>query len=106
MMPKDERSRDEIMKTPQRNTLTDGDWDPHARLRDMDYDGVAGEVIFHGLNQGAGVYPLPWGDLICRPPASTPGRRTSWSAWVAISTTSGWPTSAPSNIWTSALYGT
>ena len=64
MMPKDERSRDEIMKTPQRNTLTDGGWDPHARLRDMDYDGVAGEVIFHGLNQGPGVYPLPWGDLI------------------------------------------
>jgi predicted TIM-barrel fold metal-dependent hydrolase len=64
MMPKDERGRDEIMKTPQRNTLTDGGWDPYARLRDMDFDGVAGEVIFHGLNQGRGVFPLPWGDLI------------------------------------------
>lgn len=64
MLPKDERTREEILKTPQRNTLTDGGWDPHARVRDMDYDGVAAEVIFHGLNQGPGVYPLPWGDLI------------------------------------------
>lgn len=63
-MPKDGRSRDELLRTPQRNTLTEGGWDPHARLRDMNYDGVAAEVIFHGLNQGAGVWPLPWGDLI------------------------------------------
>jgi len=35
-----------------RNALTTGGWDPHQRIRDMDRDGVAGEVIFHGLNTG------------------------------------------------------
>jgi predicted TIM-barrel fold metal-dependent hydrolase len=46
-----------------RNVLTDGGHDAHARLRDMDRDGVAGEVIYHGLNSGK-VYPLPWGGII------------------------------------------
>lgn len=35
-----------------RNALTTGGWDVHQRLRDMDRDGVAGEVVFHGLNAG------------------------------------------------------
>ena len=35
-----------------RNALTTGGWDIHQRLRDMDRDGVAAGVIFHGLNTG------------------------------------------------------
>ena len=35
-----------------RNALTTGGWDVHQRLRDMDRDGVAAEVVFHGLNTG------------------------------------------------------
>lgn len=35
-----------------RNALTTGGWDAHQRLRDMDRDGVAGEIVFHGLNAG------------------------------------------------------
>ncbi|ORW32735.1 hypothetical protein AWB91_09600 [Mycobacterium paraense] len=35
-----------------RNALTTGGWDVHQRLRDMDRDGVAGEIVFHGLNAG------------------------------------------------------
>src|ERR1700682_2663099 len=31
-----------------KNQATTGHYDIHARLRDMDYDGVACEVIFHG----------------------------------------------------------
>ncbi|HVX22627.1 MAG TPA: amidohydrolase family protein [Acidimicrobiales bacterium] len=33
-----------------------GGWDPDARRRDMDADGIAAEVIFHGLQNGQ---PLP-----------------------------------------------
>jgi predicted TIM-barrel fold metal-dependent hydrolase len=35
-----------------RNALTTGGWDPHARIRDMNRDGIAAEVVFHGLNTG------------------------------------------------------
>lgn len=35
-----------------RNFQTDGHHDIHARLRDMNYDGVAAEVIFHGSQNG------------------------------------------------------
>src|SRR5271155_1375847 len=35
-----------------RNVLTTGGWDPHQRIRDMNRDGVAGEIVFHGLNAG------------------------------------------------------
>lgn len=51
-------------KTILRNVLTEGAWDPHARKADMDYAGVAADVIFHGLQAGR-VDPLPFtGDLI------------------------------------------
>ena len=40
-----------------RNFQTDGHHDIHARLRDMDYDGVAAEVIFHGSQNGQ---PFPF----------------------------------------------
>ena len=37
--------------------LTTGHWDVHARLRDLDKDGTAAEVIFHGSQNGQ---PIPW----------------------------------------------
>ena len=40
-----------------RNQQTDGHHDVHARLRDLDYDGVAAEVIFHGSQNGE---PIPF----------------------------------------------
>src|SRR5215471_12263205 len=36
---------------------TKGHYDVHARLRDLDNDGMAGEVIFHGSQNGQ---PIPW----------------------------------------------
>ena len=40
-----------------RNQQTDGHHNVHARLRDLDYDGVAAEVIFHGSQNGE---PIPF----------------------------------------------
>ena len=40
-----------------RNLQTAGHHDPHARLHDMDYDGVAAEVIFHGSQNAE---PIPF----------------------------------------------
>src|SRR3954454_8988479 len=37
--------------------LTTGHHDVHTRLRDLDQDGVACEVIFHGSQNGQ---PIPW----------------------------------------------
>ena len=42
-----------------RNALTTGGWDPHQRIRDMNRDGVAGEIVFHGLNTGRQDF-MPW----------------------------------------------
>jgi predicted TIM-barrel fold metal-dependent hydrolase len=42
-----------------RNALTTGGWDVEQRLRDMDRDGVAAEIVFHGLNTGRQDF-LPW----------------------------------------------
>ena len=36
---------------------TKGHYDVHARLRDLDNDGMAAEVIFHGSQNGQ---PIPW----------------------------------------------
>lgn len=44
------------------NSLTEGGWDMAARLHDMNYDGIAAEIIFHGLNFGR-VEPMPFGGL-------------------------------------------
>ena len=35
-----------------RNLRTDGHWEPHARVRDMDFEGIAAEVVFHGSQNG------------------------------------------------------
>jgi predicted TIM-barrel fold metal-dependent hydrolase len=40
-----------------RNQKTDGHHDVYERLRDLDYDGVAAEVIFHGSQNGE---PIPF----------------------------------------------
>jgi predicted TIM-barrel fold metal-dependent hydrolase len=45
-----------------RNALTTGGWDPHQRIRDLDRDGVAGEVIFHGLTLGRADF-MPFNDF-------------------------------------------
>ena len=37
--------------------LTSGHYDPHRRLRDLDQDGIAAEVIFHGSQNAQ---PVPW----------------------------------------------
>jgi predicted TIM-barrel fold metal-dependent hydrolase len=52
-------NRDSVRRTSIRNVLTDGGWDSHARLHDMDEEGVAAVVIFHGLQAGH-VDPLPF----------------------------------------------
>jgi predicted TIM-barrel fold metal-dependent hydrolase len=46
---------------PIRNLMTDGDHEISARLRDMNFDGVAGEVIFHGHQNDQ---PLPFSGLV------------------------------------------
>lgn len=53
-----------------RNFRTEGHFDPHARLRDMDQDGVAAEAIFHGSQNGEG---LPFHSGARR---TTPGAET------------------------------
>jgi predicted TIM-barrel fold metal-dependent hydrolase len=47
----------EAPESRKRNFKTDGHHDINARLRDMDYDGVAAEVIFHGSQNGQ---PFPF----------------------------------------------
>jgi predicted TIM-barrel fold metal-dependent hydrolase len=41
----------------ERNAQSPGHYDMHARLRDLDRDGVAGEVFFHGSQNGE---PIPF----------------------------------------------
>jgi predicted TIM-barrel fold metal-dependent hydrolase len=42
------------------NLKTAGHYDVHARLRDMDYDGIAAEVVFHGSTNDE---PIPFSTL-------------------------------------------
>jgi predicted TIM-barrel fold metal-dependent hydrolase len=46
-----------------RNMRTEGHYDVHARLRDLDRDGVAAEVIFHGSQNGEGMPFQSFGDF-------------------------------------------
>lgn len=57
--PTDGMDREKVRGGPLRNTLFEGGWDMESRLRDMDRDGIAGEIVFHGLNQGR-VDPIPF----------------------------------------------
>lgn len=51
-----------------RNRKTAGHYDPAARRRDMDYDGVAAEIIFHGSQNEE---PIPFGTFVVfLPPTS------------------------------------
>jgi predicted TIM-barrel fold metal-dependent hydrolase len=43
------------------NLSTEGHYDSAARLRDMDYDGIAAEVIFHASQNGEAIPFLPAG---------------------------------------------
>jgi predicted TIM-barrel fold metal-dependent hydrolase len=51
---------DEYRNGCRRNLQTAGHYDPHARLRDMDRDGVTGSVLFHNSINGQ---PVPF-DLV------------------------------------------
>jgi len=44
-----------------RNQRTAGHYDIHARLRDLDHDGVAAEIIFHGSQNEE---PIPFGNFV------------------------------------------
>jgi predicted TIM-barrel fold metal-dependent hydrolase len=46
-----------------RNRRTDGHHDPHARLRDMDHDGVTGGVVFHDSLNGQ-PFPLEFANML------------------------------------------
>ncbi len=50
---------DEYRNGAARNSKTNGHWDPHARLRDMDRDGVSGGVVFHNSLNGQ-PFPLDY----------------------------------------------
>lgn len=50
-------TRGKDWKVSRRNLETEGHWDMEARLRDLDADGVAGQVIFHDSQNGN---PLPF----------------------------------------------
>jgi predicted TIM-barrel fold metal-dependent hydrolase len=54
---------DDLRTSVLRNQLTDGGWEMSTRLTDMNDDGVAGEVVFHGLNTGR-IDPLPFSSLL------------------------------------------
>lgn len=76
--------RAKTSQTP--NRLTAGHYDPVARLADLDYDGVAAEVIFHGSQNEE---PIPWGTFVVfLPPSSdnlehvAAGRRI-FNRWLA-----------------------
>ena len=45
----------ESSDSPLARNASDGHHDMHARLRDLDRDGVAAEVIFHGSQNGEGI---------------------------------------------------
>jgi predicted TIM-barrel fold metal-dependent hydrolase len=61
-LPSDDADPETLRASGRRNALATGGWDVRARLADMDQDGVAAEVIFHGLNAGR-VDPLPFTTL-------------------------------------------
>jgi len=50
---------------PWRNRKTEGHYDPDARRRDLDFDGVAAEVIFHGSQNDQ---PIPFQTSMIGPP--------------------------------------
>lgn len=68
-----------------RNRTTAGHHDPEARRRDLDHDGVAAEIIFHGSQNEE---PLPWGTFVVFLPPSgdlanvAAGRRI-YNRWLA-----------------------
>ncbi len=52
--------------SPWRNQWADGHHDPQARRRDMDHEGIASEVIFHGSQNDQ---PVPFQSSMLGPPA-------------------------------------
>lgn len=66
------------------NLKTTGHLDVHARLRDMDRDGVAGEIIFHGSHGGG---PIPFSTIMptdeMKDPALEALGRQMYNRWLA-----------------------
>ena len=50
----------------ERNRNTPGHYDPHAYVRDMDWDGVAAEVVFHGSQNDEPIPFLGYRDFFVR----------------------------------------
>jgi predicted TIM-barrel fold metal-dependent hydrolase len=72
-----------------RNVLAQGAWDVKARLADMDYDGVAAEIIYHGLPAGPGATRIPFDSLLGLslvkefPPEMVAVGRHMYNEWLA-----------------------
>ncbi|HEX7095970.1 MAG TPA: amidohydrolase family protein [Acidimicrobiales bacterium] len=62
----EQQGRDDEPLSPWRNRWTPGHHDPEARRRDLDSDGVAAEVIFHGSQNDQ---PIPFQSSMLGPPA-------------------------------------
>jgi predicted TIM-barrel fold metal-dependent hydrolase len=54
------------LRSPWRNQYTDGHHDPAARRRDLDAEGIAAEVVFHGSQNNE---PVPFQSSVLGPPA-------------------------------------
>ena len=70
-----------------RNHRIAGHHDPEARRADLDFDGMTGEVIFHGSQNDQ---PIPFQTSMIGAPDDP-----SWGRPAFTSTTGGWPTRAP-----------
>jgi predicted TIM-barrel fold metal-dependent hydrolase len=78
---------DDYQRARRQNAKTAGHHDPHARLRDMDRDGVTGGVIFHDSLNGQ-PFPLDWngrGKLAPEPEARelAAAGRALYNRWLA-----------------------
>jgi predicted TIM-barrel fold metal-dependent hydrolase len=63
-MPKEPELPDLETQPHLRNVLSTGGWDMQQRLRELDRDGIAGEVIFHGLTSIGRFDPMPFNDFM------------------------------------------
>jgi predicted TIM-barrel fold metal-dependent hydrolase len=74
---------DGVRASKWRNRATDGHHDPVARRRDLDFEGIAAEVIFHGSQNDQ---PIPFQTSMLGPPAD-PGLATVgmqiYNRWLA-----------------------
>jgi predicted TIM-barrel fold metal-dependent hydrolase len=65
--PEFEEAEDSWESNIRWNCRSAGHYDMHARLRDLDHDGVAADLILHGSQNGE---PVPWNELGTPVPSS------------------------------------